>query len=97
MELKMKKYQASHYFRMDIIEVEVEKETDSSVWVKGHRNAKRSADATYCDTWDEAHNILLEKAQIRVDDARNRLNHANDVLGNVKGMKKPNGENEGGK
>mgnify|MGYP006284258461 CR=1 FL=1 len=46
---------------------------------------------SYFNTWEEAHAYLLEKAEERVTSARRQLEQANGYLGNVKGMKKPEG------
>lgn len=75
--------------RAKIEEVEIEKETDSSVWVKGHRNSKFCQSGVYHDTWDKAHAYLMSIAETQANQARRRLEEANGALGNVKGMKKP--------
>ena len=72
-----------------ITPVEVEKETDQSVWVEGYRHAKKSQYHQYHDTWEEAHGYLLSQVQSRVDSARMILERAKGALGNIKGMKKP--------
>lgn len=76
-------------FAPTIKPVEVERETESSVWIAGRRNAKRSEWRNYFQTWDDAHALLMSDAAERVAEARKRLQHANDRLGNVKGMKRP--------
>ena len=43
----------------------------------------------WCNTWDEAKQYLTDKAQEKVARARYELQCANDLLGNVKGMKPP--------
>ena len=72
-----------------ITEVEVERETESSVWVNGSRLQKVTGYHIYHDTWDVAHTYLLEKAKQKVEYARRQLEEHKSYLGNVKGMKKP--------
>jgi multidrug efflux pump subunit AcrA (membrane-fusion protein) len=69
-----------------ITQVEVERETDISVWINGHRNAKRSEWNNYYDTWEEAKAALQAKAQSQVDSLRLQLERAKGALGNIKGM-----------
>jgi hypothetical protein len=87
------------YSGKTIERVEVIRETAASVYVaknsvfgnaKGERrDAKRSEYAQYHDTWADAHAYLMERAEERVTDARNRLQQASGHLGNIKGMKQP--------
>jgi len=84
----MIKYEVKSYLN-SIEEVKVERETDSSVWVEGRRRAKKAGYCGYFDTWEEAKNSLLNKAQKDVDAARSRLQRANSKLGQVKSLKKP--------
>ena len=69
-----------------ITPVEIEKETEVSVWVNGHRNAKRSEWDNYYDTWQEAKDALQNRAQQQVDSLRLQLERAKGALGNIKGM-----------
>lgn len=89
----MIKYVAG-WWRGRIKTVEVERETESSVWINGRRNAKLNNYKNYFDTWEEAHSYLMEKAQRKVNEARKSLEQANSELGTVKGMKPPQGETE---
>jgi hypothetical protein len=78
--------------------VEVERETEQSVWVCGvwhgkkvapRRHSKRSDWDNYFDTWEEAKAFLLANAERKVAHARRELEIANSELGNVKGLKPP--------
>lgn len=68
--------------------VEIERETEKSVWICGNRNAKRSEWYNYYDTWEDAHKALLNQQKACVDSLRLRLERSKGVLGNIKGMKK---------
>jgi hypothetical protein len=56
-----------------IEEVEVERETESSVWIKGRRNAKVTDYAMYFDTWEDAHDYLLKKCDEKIAYAKNQV------------------------
>ena len=58
----MKKYQTGHW-KQDITEIEVERETDKSVWVDGHRSSKSGGFYRIFDTRNEAAEFLLEAAE----------------------------------
>ena len=51
----------------EIEPVEVDKDTDSSVWIRGRRRAKVSEYEVFHDTWQSAHEHLLRKATERVE------------------------------
>ena len=88
----MIKYRVEIPWRWDaaaeIIEVEVEKETDKSVWINGSRNAKVSEDANYYDTWEEAKDALVVCQKSRVNRLRSQLVKANSILGSIVELKK---------
>lgn len=86
----MIKFRTGEYNKDMIVEVEVERESDSSVWIKGRRNNKRSTYENYFDSWDEAKAYLLEKAESKAASCRRQLEYANGILGNIKGLKNPN-------
>jgi hypothetical protein len=77
--------------------IEVERETDQCVWVHFYnkkqttRQAKDGAYERYCPTWEAAREALITRRQSDVDAASHRLQVAESELGNVKGMKKPEG------
>ena len=83
----MKKYKTGGWGQ-DLIEaVEVEKETDKSVWIDGNRSAKRSGYNNYFDSWGEAHLFLLDKAGRKLDSAKFSLQRAQGEYENIKGLK----------
>lgn len=76
--------------RWDKIEpVEVERETEGSVWVDGRRTAKTSTWASYFDSWAEAHARLVLEQEEAVASLRRQLESANGKLGQIRGMKPP--------
>lgn len=85
----MKKYRITFYYEgvpaPCIQEIEVEKETDASVWVNGSRRAKRSMTEAYFGTWDEAYDYLLHVANLRIEDARKNVERYEQILA----MRKP--------
>jgi len=91
LENEMKKYKARIHPRWDseakIREVEIEKETEKSVWINGNRSAKRSEWANYYDTWEDAHKALLFQQESYINNLRKRLEISKGVLGNIKGMR----------
>lgn len=87
--IKYRTERTSWQVEAKITPVEVERETDSSLWIKGRRQAKSLQHETYHDTWDIAHAYLMEIANQHCQTARRNLETANGKLGNVKGMKRP--------
>jgi hypothetical protein len=84
------KYKATKCTWGKMIEpVQVEKETASSVWINGRRNAKRTSYENYFDTWEEAKEFLTEYAENMLATARRSLETAQGFAGNVKGLKAP--------
>lgn len=53
--------------RREVIVVEVEKESDSSIWVSGRRRAKSSRYATFVPTLAEAKSILSRRLESRTE------------------------------
>jgi hypothetical protein len=82
----MQKYQTCSFGKL-IRKIEIERETGSSVWINGRRNSKQSNHHSYFNTFDEAKQHLLKKAQRKIESARFLLQRARDHYGNVKGLK----------
>jgi hypothetical protein len=68
----MKYYEASFNA---IKPVEVEKESESSVWIKGRVNKKISSYTGFFKTWDEARNYLINQIQQKIDSAKRSLEY----------------------
>jgi hypothetical protein len=69
-----------------ITEVEVEKETEHSVWLNGRRQAKRSEYVNYYDSWYDAHHALLSNQLNYIDSIRERLDVAETRLVEIEVM-----------
>ena len=88
----MKKYKAYPSWvawRNDITPVDCERETDSSVFIKGRRSAKISNYECYYDTWDAAHNALVNAAKDKTASARKEVESAENALRGLLAMRKP--------
>ncbi len=83
------KYVTEHDWGVSIKQTEIDKETEKSVWIDGRRNAKRSDWYNYFDTWGEARDFLMGKAEEKLRTARLMLQNAQGYMGNVKGLKEP--------
>lgn len=84
----MIKYKAnSSSWRGEWIEsVDVERETDQSVWVNGRRSAKETRYECYFDTWEAAHNHLVVNAISSMESAERRLDSAKDHLAEIQAL-----------
>lgn len=76
-------------WKPEIVAVECERETASCVYINGRRNAKRSGYENYCDTWEEAYNMLCQHAEIRTERIRGQLKMHEEAMARILEMKKP--------
>lgn len=86
----MKKFRVSKncYGSNPIQEIEIQKETEKMVvLMNGRRELKESSYEQYFDSWDEAKQYLIRRAETRLTAARSNLQSAQDELGNIKGLK----------
>lgn len=83
----MVKYKVDHYWRPEVKKVEIEKETESSVWIKGRREAKETQYHAFFDTFQEAKDFLIDVFEKKAQAVRRQLEQANGHLGNAKGLK----------
>ncbi len=81
------KWFMTRYQRVE--EVEIERETFSSVFINGRRSPKFGSYENYFSTWEGARAHLLDEATRAVESARRQLEIKNGALGNIKGMKQP--------
>jgi hypothetical protein len=68
-----------------IVEVDVEKETDKFVYIKGSREAKSSGwGSGYAPTWEKAVEHLQSYFQGKVDDAQKQVDYCQEKLDDFK-------------
>lgn len=63
-----------------ITAVQVELESDSSVWIDGRRLAKQTVYECYCDSFAEAKQHILDKANGDIFRFESHLSRAKEVL-----------------
>lgn len=76
-----KKYRTGNLIvRCEIVEVEIDRETEHSIWISGRTipERKRSDSAIYHDTRKEAIAFLKEKAELRLESASRELQRARE-------------------
>ena len=78
------------YVEPKITEIEIVRETDSSVWRKnGLRELKSTYWHVYHDSWKEAHDYLIRKAEQYIRGRRDKLKASEDELSEVLKMEAP--------
>jgi len=85
----MIKYKTTNIFNTlyaRIEKIEVERETEKSVWIKGNKCCKTSY-CCYFDTWQEAHEYILDLANNQVNRAILQLERTKSLLVNIYGLK----------
>jgi len=89
----MKKYKVNFHgdFHVNpkIEVVEVERETDSSIWVNGNRFSKRGAWKSYFNTFEEAKAALIEKQKEKNKRLERSLKRGTAVLNEVEALSEP--------
>jgi len=76
----MKKYMTKELSKPSVEIVEVEKETDKSVWINGRRNSKRSSYENYFDSLLEAKNYLYKRQESRIRLAEAQIKAAQERI-----------------
>lgn len=84
----MKKYVTTKH-GCEIDEVEVEKETEKSVWINGDRHSKSSSYNTYHNSFEDAKNHLITTAENRIKSAKFQVEVAESFLKNVESQVEP--------
>lgn len=76
--------------------IEVDRETNASVWINGVRRQKDSGYERFHDSWEEAHKSLIEKASRRIETVEMELVRYKQALSSnrrtldlIREMKKP--------
>jgi len=75
-------------FPKAIESVEIERETESSVWIKGSRRNKILGRHRYYDTWAEAKKYLIDKTSFKVRNCQLSLDSAKHELSKLLQLKK---------
>jgi hypothetical protein len=86
-EKEVTKYKAFYYSHPEVEKVEVEKETELSVWIKGRREAKETQCSAFFDTFQEAKDFLIDVFEKKAQTVRRQLERTNGYIGNAKGLK----------
>ena len=79
----MIKFKTGTFVRSLIEKVEVERETDSFVWINNRRVGKNTGYDQFWDSWEDALHFLLSRANDRVLRAKKRLAEENEELGKI--------------
>lgn len=69
-------YRANKGFLAGIGKIEIERETESSVWINGRKHSKRSSWDNYFPTREEAKDFLFKDACEKVEKADKKLYEA---------------------
>lgn len=79
---------------LQIEKVYVTKESEHCVWLPPNKPGdserkvyKVGADWQYFDSWEDAHNYLMQSALTLLDNCRRTLQRAQDRVGRVKGLR----------
>lgn len=70
--------------------VEVERETECFVWIKGRRNSKKTEYYNYFDSFNEAKSALLKNAVRALETAKKRVGFAEEELIKIEELKESN-------
>jgi hypothetical protein len=82
---KMVKFKTKNLWNT-IQKVEIERETDSYVWINGYRSRKKSEYECFFDTFIEAKEFLIKKAEMSVDSCQINFSEAISRLHKTKSM-----------
>ena len=90
---QMIKYTTDSY-STKIVKVEIDRETESSVWIKGqrHRTKKKSEFTQIHDSWKDAHCWLLSRAKSKLKYICERYEERLSDVNAIEKMTEPEGE-----
>lgn len=75
--------------RLEILEIDVDRETVNFVWIDGVRRSKESNFELYHDSWREAHDYLKQRADNNLRAAKAEVSRRAQVRDAIHRMKKP--------
>lgn len=55
-------YRVTYMWSVRVTQVQVERHTDSNVWIGGRRRHRYTNEEWYCPTWEEARDSIRERA-----------------------------------
>ncbi len=82
------RYRTGGYGVKEIEEIEIEKETESSVWVDGCVNRKWTDYHKYHASWKEAKAYLVDVAEQKLKRCLSQYDSARDKLSQIKKLEK---------
>ena len=71
----MKKYNVETWNSPPIMEVEITRETESSVWFMRNGRERRAAKRDYYNTWQEAKDSILAKKLAQLENAKRQVEY----------------------
>lgn len=79
----------SIYSSVEIESVEIERETESSIWIKGRMRSKRSRYEIYHASWQDAHDYLFQILKLQHADCLKRINRIESDLKQLEALERP--------
>jgi hypothetical protein len=84
------KYQTNGFWPIET--VEVEKETENSVWINGQQNRKLTEYHCYFDNFEDAKNHVIGEAQAGIEKAKRQMEYAEKNMATARSLESPNVE-----
>ena len=81
------KYKAMLHLKK-IKKVEVERETNASVWINGSREDKKNRLVSYFDTFDEAKDWMIHSKKAYMKQVENTLEGIKETIKEIENIKK---------
>lgn len=76
----------SGYGMKPIMAVEIERESEASVWIGGRRQSKISDYYRYHDTWAQAKDFLVARAERKLSSAKSSMQYAENELAKIQSI-----------
>jgi hypothetical protein len=84
------KYEVGGFFKKNLIElVEIEKETEKSIWINGRVHRKTTSYEKYFDTWEEAKDYLMAQTESKISHLSAELEKQKSKLKILLKLEKP--------
>ena len=85
----MIKFKAGGFGKELITAVEVDRESEFSVWINGRRNKKQSDWERYFDKWEDAKEYLLNIYEKKVSACKNNFERESAKLSDIRALINP--------